>query len=105
MFDLNLPPPNGDQFHATPVGQTNIFYEFPSRLGLNKVSYCIRSLKLEYIFSGKGEKRSVFVGCNKFLMGNLDVRKEPFGRNDRQNPNSPASLWFPGESHKSHTHV
>jgi hypothetical protein len=36
--------------------------EFPSRLGLNKVSYCIGSLKLEYIFSGEGEKRSVFVG-------------------------------------------
>jgi hypothetical protein len=26
------------------------YYEFPSRLGLNKVSYCVKSLKLEYMF-------------------------------------------------------
>ena len=51
-----------------------IIYEFPSRLGLNKVSYCVKSLKLKYMFSGEGEKRSVFVGC-KFLMGNLDLRR------------------------------
>ena len=69
---------------------TLICHEFPSRLGLNKLSYCIRSLKLECIFSGEGEKRSVFVGC-KFLMGNLDVRRT-IRKDDLQNPNSPARM-------------
>jgi hypothetical protein len=50
--------------------QQSLFYEFPSHLGSNKVSYCIRSLKLEFIFFGESEKRSVFVGC-KSLMGLL----------------------------------
>ena len=67
------------------------------------MSYCISSLKLKCIFSGEGNKRSVFVGC-KFLMGYLNVRR-PSRKDDRQNPNSPARMRFPGQSHKPHTHV
>ena len=67
------------------------------------MSYCIKSLKLEYIFFGEGEKRSVFVGC-KFLMGNLDVRRT-IRKDDLQNPNSPVRMRFPREAHKPHTYV
>jgi hypothetical protein len=78
-------------------------YEFPSRLGLNKVSYCVKSLKLKYMFSGEGGKRSVFVGC-KFLMGNLDLRIST-RKVTYKSLTLPPECGSPGNHADSNTHV